>query len=254
MTDEKDTTRDNALPGPPPPDAELVELEREATQSARASERRLLLMALVVAAAIALIHFTPLERYLTDVHRWKDALARFGIWASLLFGAVSTVCIAAGIPRLLFGTIAGVLFGFWEGFFVAQFSALIGSYGAFLFARWGGREWGKRRIESNRHLRALLRNPSILSVFLARQLPIAGILPNVVLGLTPVRHRVFLVGSFLGYLPSSIMVVLIGSGLGKKTLMHSMTQISLAMLGLGTAALIVWHFQKKLSGAAKKAA
>jgi hypothetical protein len=47
------------------------------------------------------------------------------------------------------------------------------------------------------------------------------------------------------------MVVLIGSGLGKQTLMHSMTQISLAMLALGGVALVVWHFQKKLTGARK---
>lgn len=234
------------------PDDPPEELELEAAESARTAEKKFLVMALVVAAVLALVHFTPLKHYIMDVQHWKAALDRFGFWASLLFGLASTALIAGGVPRLVFGAVAGMLFGFWEGFVIAQFSALFGSYAAFLFARWGGQQWGAKQIEKNRHLRDLLRNPSVFSVFLARQLPIAGIVPNLVLGLTPVRHRVFLVGSFLGYLPSSAMVVLIGSGLGKESLLHSMTMITLAMCGLGAAATLIWHFRKKLSGRRKK--
>ena len=230
------------------PDVPPIELELEAAESAGKAERKLLIMALVVAAVVALIHFTPLKQYVMDVQRWKAALQRFGFWASLLFGLASTALIAGGVPRLLFGAVAGLLFGFWEGFLVAQLSALFGSYATFVFARWGGREWGAKHIERSRHLRDLLRNPSVFSVFLARQLPIAGVVPNLVFALTPIRHRAFLLGSFLGFLPSSVMVVLIGSGLGKESLSHSMTMIGLAMFGLGTVTTVVWHFKKKLSG------
>jgi uncharacterized membrane protein YdjX (TVP38/TMEM64 family) len=235
-------------PGTPP-----IELEIEVAQSAGASERKFLIMALVVAVCVAIIHFTPLKQYVTDVQRWKDLLRGLGLWAPLLFGLVSAAFIAGGVPRLIFGGVAGMLFGFWEGFAVAQLSAILGSYSAFLLARWGGREWGARRIEKSRRLRELLKNPSIFSVFLVRQLPIAGIVPNLVLGLTSVRHRVFLIGSFLGFLPSCAMVVLIGSGLGKQTLARSLGQITLAMLVLGTVSTLVWHLKRKLSGRGKKA-
>jgi uncharacterized membrane protein YdjX (TVP38/TMEM64 family) len=236
-------------PQPPEelPDAPPIELEIEAAKSAGASEKKFLLMALGVAVFIGIIHLTPLQQYVTDVQRWKELLRGLGIWAPLLFGLISATLIAGGIPRLIFGGVAGMLFGFWEGFIVAQFSALFGSYAAFLLARWGGREWGARRIEKSRRLRELLKKPSIFSVFLVRQLPIAGIVPNLILGLTPVRHRVFLIGSFLGYLPSSAMVVLIGSGLGKHTWARSMGQITLAMLVLSTVSMIVWYLKKRLS-------
>ena len=239
MQKESDATSHNAVP---------IELEIEVAQSAGPSERKFLIMALVVTVCLAFIHFTPLKQYVTDVQRWKDLLRGLGLWAPILFGLVSAAFIAGGIPRLIFGGVAGMLFGFWEGFIVAQFSALLGSYSAFLLARWGGREWGARRIEKSQRLRELLKNPSIFSVFLVRQLPIAGIFPNLILGLTDVRHRVFLIGSFLGFLPSCAMVVLIGSGLGKNTLARSLGQITLAMLVLGTVSTIVWHLKRKLSG------
>ncbi len=225
-----------------------IELEREAAESAGASERKFLVMALVVAACILVVHLTPLKSYVTNVQYWKDAMDKFGVLASVVFTLSCTALIAMGIPRLVFCAAAGMLFGFWEGFAVGQFSALFGSYLTFVFARWGAREWVARRVENRRHLRELLRHPSTFTVFLARQLPIAGIVPNLVLGVTPVRHRAFLLGSFLGYLPSSAMVAMIGSGLGKHSLARSMGQITMAMLGLGVASLIVWRMRKKLMG------
>jgi uncharacterized membrane protein YdjX (TVP38/TMEM64 family) len=236
---------------PPPgdtPDAAPIELEIEAAQSAFTAEKKFLIMAIVVAAVVVSVHLLHLERYVTDVQRWKSALRSLGIWSSLLYGLASAALIAAGVPRLLFGAIAGMLFGFWEGFAVAQGSALLGSYATFVFARWGGRDWGARRIDKIDRLRELLKNPSVFSVFLVRQLPIAGLVPNVMLGITPVRHRVFVIGSFLGYLPSSAMVALIGSGLGKESLRYSLFLISLAMLVLGTGSMIIWRIRKKLSG------
>ena len=65
------------------------------------------------------------------------------------------------------------------------------------------------------------------------------------------KHRYFLFGSFLGYLPSSALVAAIGSGLGKgsskETLAFAIGQISLAMLGLGAISWVVWVFKKKLT-------
>lgn len=233
---------------PPIEEKPPIELELEAAESAGVSERKFLVMALVVAACILVVHLTPLKQYVTNMQYWKDAMDRFGVLGSIVFTLACTGLIAMGIPRLVFCAAAGMLFGFWEGFAVGQFSALFGSYLTFVFARWGGREWVAGKVENRRHLKDLLRHPSIFTVFLVRQLPIAGIVPNLVLGVTPVRHRVFLLGSFLGYLPSSAMVAMIGSGLGKHSLARSMGQITMAMLGLGIASAIVWHLRRKLMG------
>lgn len=238
---------------PPPPDEEPdpvpIELEIEVAESAGKSEKKLLFMALGIVCCIAIVHYTPLEQ-LTNDQNWKQQIQALGFWAYALFFLVSTGLIALGIPRMFLCGLAGALFGFIWGFIVGQMSALLGSYATFCFARLGGREWVMKRIENNQRLRNLLKKPSTFTIVLVRQLPIAGIVPNLILGLTPVKHRYFLLGSFLGYLPSSALVAAMGSSLGKgfsrETVAHSISQIGLAMLGLGLISWLVWVLKKKL--------
>jgi len=244
MIKNSDTLPDD-IPDPVP-----VELELEVAESAGKSEKKLLIMTLGVIACIAFVHFTPLQK-LTNDQAWKHQIQLLGIWASSLFFLVSTGLIAIGIPRMFLCGLAGVLFGFKTGFIIGQMSALLGSYATFVFSRWGGREWVMKRVASNSRLQHLLKKPSTFTIFLVRQLPIAGIVPNLILGLTPVKHRYFLLGSFLGYLPSSALVAAIGSGLGKgfsrETLAHSIGQITLAMVALGAISWMVWALKKKIS-------
>ena len=228
-----------------------VELEEEAAESTSASGLRFIVMALVVAACLAIFHLTPLKDYATNVFAWKDKIQATGVWAPLAFLGISSGLIAVGLPRLLFCALGGMLFGFLDGFLLALFASLFGSYATFIFARWGGREWVRKRIAQDGKMHKLLKHPSLFSVFLVRQLPIAGVVPNLVLGVTHVRHRVFLLGSFLGYLPSAAWVALIGSGIGKQSLAHAMGQITLAMLGLGGVSTLAWYLRRRLSGAAR---
>jgi uncharacterized membrane protein YdjX (TVP38/TMEM64 family) len=155
-----DKKQDQIPPSPPLEEQPPIELEIEAAQSAGASERKFLTMALVVAACVAVIHFCDIDHYITNVQAWKGHLDSLGYFASFVFGLACTVFIAVGVPRLIFCALAGMLFGFWEGFIIGQLSALMGSYATFIFARWGGREWVARRIENRRRLRKLLERPS----------------------------------------------------------------------------------------------
>lgn len=245
MEDEK-KPEDVEIHPPLTEEQELLELETEAADSASSSGRRLLLAALLVAACLAVIHLTPLHTIVLDMQQWKARIHGTGWKAQTLFLGASTLLIAVGLPRLFFCAVGGMLFGFWQGMALAQFCALFGSYGTFLFARWSGHAWASHKIGKNPKLQELLRHPSTFSVFLVRQLPIAGIVPNLVLGLTSVKHRAFLIGSFLGYLPSTVMVATIGSGMGKHTLMYSVGQISAAMVGLGIVSILVWKLKRKL--------
>lgn len=249
-TNNSNATPFYSAPESDEPDPIPIELEIEAAESVGKSEKKLLIVALVVIAAIALFNFTPLKSFTNDF-AFKAFIHELGVWGSSFFFLGSVILIAIGIPRMLLCGIAGGLFGFTSGCIIGLFSALFGSYGTFLFSRWGGREWVRDRAENSQRLRNMLKNPSTFTIFLLRQLPIAGIVPNMILGLTPVKHRKFLIGSLLGYLPSSIMVAAIGSSFGKgfnqETLQHSVVQITAAMLGLGLIALIVWYLRKKLT-------
>ena len=204
--------------------------------------RRLLILALVVAALLLVLHFTPLNQWMGDLQALKQQLRAWGWKAHGVFAAGTVAAIALGVPRLALTALAGALFGFVAGAVVALLSSLAGSWGTFVFARWSGRGWAESRLaDASDTLRAVLAMPTVTSIFVARQLPVPGILINVMLGVLPTTQRAFLIGTGLGYLPSTAIVALAGSSLGKDSLAVAMTQITLAMIGLAVlTVLLVW--------------
>ena len=211
-----------------------------------AETRRLWVLASVVLAVVLVLHFSPLKAWLEDLRALKQQVGAFGWKVHGLFVVGSIVAIAAGVPRLALCGLAGMLFGFIQGMTVAMLSGVLGSYGAFLLARWGGRAFAERKLAgASARLRTVLAKPSIASIFIARQLPVPGIVPNVLLGILPTRHRTFLLGTILGYLPSNAIVALAGSSLGKESLEAAIAQVTLSMGGLAAfSVLLLWLHQR----------
>ena len=208
--------------------------------------RRLLILAVIILGVVLVLHFSPLKSWLDDIRALKQHVGGYGYKAHVAFAAGSIVAIAVGIPRLVLCGLAAVLFGFIQGAMVAMTSGVLGSYGAFLLARWGGRDWAERRLAgASKRLRKILADPSIMSIFIARQLPVPGIVPNVLLGILPTRHSTFLVGTFVGYLPSTAIVALAGSSLGKESLETAIAQVSLSMAALAALSLLLVWLQQR---------
>lgn len=74
----------------------------------------------------------------------------------------------------------------------------------------------EHRVERWPWLRPLLAAPSLMRVILIRQLMVPGVVLNVLFGMTTVRHRIFLIGTLVGYVPLNIAFTLVGSGLGRE--------------------------------------
>jgi len=213
-----------------------------------AEVRRLLILALAVAGLLLVLHFTPLKDWLSDLQALKQQFRDYGWKAYVAFGTGAIAAISLGVPRFAVCAVAGALLGFVTGSVVALLSSVAGSWGAFMFARWGGRNWAEKHLDgANETLRSVLATPTITSIFVSRQLPVPGILINVMLGMLPTSQRTFLIGTTLGYLPSTAIVTLAGSSLGKESLAVAMTQISLAMIGLAVLTmLLVWLHRRVL--------
>ena len=216
--------------------------------------RRLLILGLAVACLVLVLHFTPLNQWIGDLQAFKQQIRDYGWKAYVGFAAGTVGAIALGVPRLILCALAGTLFGFVAGGLIALVSSISGSWGAFLFARWSGRGWAENRLAgAGKTLRTVLATPTVTAIFVARQLPVPGILVNVMLGMLPTSQRAFLIGTALGYLPSTAIVALAGSSLGKDKLAAAMTQISLAMICLGLlTVLLVWLHRNVLRRAAEK--
>ncbi len=214
-----------------------------------AEARRLLILALIVAGLVLVLHFTPLKQWIGDLQDLKGQIRAYGWKAYVAFAVGTITAIALGVPRLLLCALGGALFGFVTGGIVALVSSIAGSWGAFLIARWSGRDWAERRLAgASDRLRTVLATPTIAAIFVARQLPVPGVLINVMLGVLPTTQRTFLIGTALGYLPSTAIVALAGSSLGKDNLAVAMAQISAAMVGLGVLTMLLVWLHKKVLG------
>lgn len=208
----------------------------------RNERSRLLLWALFVSGLVVVLHFTPLKHWLDEAQSLKAKIDGYGWRAHVCFIFASALGIAMGVPRLALCGLGGMLFGFVEGFLVSQFAGVLGAYGAFLLTRFlGPREWVRQKLSKSDKLRAILGKPTVATIFVARQLPVPGMVPNVLLGVLETGHLTFLLGTFLGYLPSNIPVALFGSSMGKESLGKAISQVSLSMLAIGLfSAFVIW--------------
>jgi len=211
-----DATRPEG-PGPSGAEATCVEepaggLPHIAEVRPRAVLHKALLLLALSAVVVGLYHATPLSDWL----RADGALARhvgeLGLLGPLALGAVMVAAIPFGVPRLLFCPIAGALFGFWTGLVLCIAGPLAGYYAVFLFVR-GRREGSPPRMLLHPRLSFLGRDPGFGGVVIARLIPLPGMVINVALALSAVRHRAYLGGSALGMVPEAAPLVLLGAGL-----------------------------------------
>lgn len=227
------------------PGATQEHLEEEASASLWQENRRVVVLGVSVAFFMVIANFTPLRAWITNVQQWKTYIDEFGLAAHGGFAMVCLVAVMMGVPRLPLCGVAGMLFGFMEGLVISWIGSALGSYLVFLMARWGGRRVAEERLRRWPWLQELLKAPSLIRVFWVRQLMVPGVVLNVMLGLTAVKDRVFLAGTFLGYLPLNIAFALVGSGLGKESLKQSIAQVLAAMAVVNVVAWLVLKVARK---------
>lgn len=225
------------------------ELEQETSRALGKETRQVLMAVLLVAAFMALAHFTPLKAWITNVQAWKGLVRDFGWGAHAVFVAACAAVVMLGVPRLPLCAAAGLIFGFGEGLALSLVGSTLGSHGAFVLSRHGFRRAAESRAEKWPWLKKLLKKPSIMRVFWVRQLMVPGLVLNVLLGMTPVKHSRFILGTMLGYMPLNVAFSLVGSGLGKGSLAHTLTQLLAAMAVINIAAWLVYRVMKQQRGA-----
>ncbi len=198
--------------------------------SGAAGRWKILLLAGVLVAGIALVHATPLRSLLSDWRSWRERLEAFGWAAPLIFTFLVAALVAVGCPRLLLCSIGGLVFGFFRGLLGSQIGTLAGCYGTFVFVRWAGREAALRKWPLLSRYAERLERGGWSTVVLARLLPISGLFVNATLGLTRVSHWEFLLASAVGLLPEAIPAVLIGAGLSQSSPARTLVYVAIALL------------------------
>ena len=183
-----------------------------------------------LAAALAVLYLSPLGGKLKHIQDFSQELSGrlngMGAAGVLAFCGGVFLLSAVGVPRLALCVLGGAVYGFWWGLLWTQIPTLPGYYVTFLFVRWGGRDYVLRRWPRVAKLHAALDGHSVWKIVLIRQMPVTGVIINFFLGLSPVRHRDFLLGTLIGLIPQAVPAVLVGS-----TARHGNTTHQLLILG-----------------------
>ena len=167
---------------------------------------------LLIGGSVLIFCLPQFREQFGRIHEISSYLVSMGWAAPLIFIPAVAVLVAVGVPRLLLCPIGGMAFGFWQGLLWAQLGTMLGYYATFLFVRWSGRDFILRTWPRLSRYTKFSRKKGMISVLLIRLLPITGFYINLMLGLIPLSHADFLLGTVIGILPAAVPATLIGSG------------------------------------------
>jgi uncharacterized membrane protein YdjX (TVP38/TMEM64 family) len=194
--------------------------------------------ALVVAAAVLLFANFDVRGLLREA---LDAIARLGAWGPVLFVAVYIVAAVLFIPGSALTLGAGAMFGVVWGSIYVSIGATLGATAAFLVGRYLARGWVSRKVEGDASFAAIDRavaDEGWKIVGLTRLSPVFPFtLLNYAFGLTRVKLRDYVLASWIGMMPGTVMYVYIGSvarAAGEKK-----SPAEWALYGVGLVATIV---------------
>jgi uncharacterized membrane protein YdjX (TVP38/TMEM64 family) len=172
---------------------------------------RVLLLLTLLAGGIAAFVFLPVKQYLADFVEWVRGPRWWGPLVFVLVYAVAGLILPGSILTLG----AGFAFGVVLGTVVVSAASVTTAVTAFWLGRTLARGWVEAKVAANPRFRAIDRavgENGFKIVFLARLSPVFPFtLLNYALGLTRVRFRDYLVASWVGMLPGTVLYVYLGS-------------------------------------------
>jgi uncharacterized membrane protein YdjX (TVP38/TMEM64 family) len=173
--------------------------------------RLIMLIAVVIALALA-TKFLSVRDWLRNFNDWVGQMGVAGIFIFIGVYAVATVLLAPG-AILTIG--AGFAFGLWKGFLAVSAGATLGASLAFLVARFIARgkiEAIAKGNEKFRNIDNAIGKQGAKLVFLLRLSPVIPFnLSNYLYGLTGVKFWPYVLASWLGMMPGTLLYVYIGT-------------------------------------------
>ncbi len=171
-----------------------------------------LALAAVVLAAVLLGRALPLQDWLRDGLAW---VGRLGHWGPLLFIALYITATVLSLPGSPLTLGAGAVFGVVWGSLYVSIGSTLGATAAFLIGRYLAREAIARRIEGNARFVAIDQAVAAEGwkiVGLTRLSPVFPFaLLNYAFGITRVKLSHYVLASWIGMMPGTVLYVYLGS-------------------------------------------
>lgn len=175
-------------------------------------QRKPVLLAVLMVAALAAVALLPIREWLTGAVMWTESNPML---AWVLYIVLYTVATVLAIPGTILTLAAGFAFGVPVGSVLVSAGSLAGACAAFLVGRYFARDWVAGRIAKFRTFDALDKatgEKGFIIVLLARMSPLFPFnLLNYAFGLTSVRFKDYALASWIGMAPLVVLYVYIGS-------------------------------------------
>ncbi len=205
--------------------------------------RRAIVLLLVAAGIAVLLWRLPIADLVRAALDWTAANRESAWIAFIALYIVATVCFVPGLPLTL---AAGAIFGVAAGTALVSVGSTLGATAAFFVGRTVARDWVGRRIEAWPRFRAVDRAVASRGFWVVLLMRLSPALPffllNYAFGITAVKPREYVFGSWLGMLPATLAYVYAGSvaaNLGQA--LAGKAQLGAAgwvLLGVGLAATV----------------
>jgi uncharacterized membrane protein YdjX (TVP38/TMEM64 family) len=180
----------------------------------KADTLRALALLTLIAAAVAGLIVLSVNETLREALGESLAWFRGWAWGPVVFAAVYAVACLV-LPGSVITLAAGSLFGVIVGTAVVSLASVTGACLAFWLGRTLARGLVEKRLAGNPRFRALDQAVAVGGfkiVLLTRLSPLFPFtLLNYAFGLTKVRFRAYVLASWIGMLPGTVMYVYLGS-------------------------------------------
>jgi len=171
-----------------------------------------IVFAVLLITLFAAAFFLPIADWVTTLVTWIQENPATSRPAFMLVYVIATVLL---LPGSLLTLASGFLFGLGYGFAIVSFSSVVGASCAFLVGRFFARDWVSTKLDTLPKFAALdraIQDRGALIVLLTRLSPIFPFnLLNYALGLTGVKFWTYVLVSWVGMIPGTMLYVYFGS-------------------------------------------
>lgn len=167
---------------------------------------------IVVLAIVGGLVFLPVQQWIQSLLEWTRGL---GILGYLVVMALYVTACVLFIPGSFVTLAASFLFGLVAGSITVSVGSTLGASAAFLVGRYMARDKIEGKLEGNAKFKAIdeaVGRQGFKMVLLTRLSPIFPFnLPNYAFGLTHVRFGAYVLASWIGMMPGTVLYVYLGS-------------------------------------------
>lgn len=168
--------------------------------------------------------------FMNSILEWID---QFGIWGPVLFVLLYALAAVLFIPGSALTLGAGALFGVVQGSILVSLGSTLGASLSFLVGRYLARDWVAKKVENYQKFKAVdeaVGREGWRIVGLTRLSPIFPFtFLNYAYGLTQVKFTHYVLASWIGMMPGTVLYVYLGS----------LTRLGVEAEGAGTAQIIL---------------